>query len=123
MHYAALLGESRRDQAACGWPTAEEPHDWERMVSGVTKHIRASNWSIKVALNDTGVKYFNAFARFLDSELAKRRFIAGDNFSIADITTCCAADFARAARIEFPAELTYFTRWRAEVGARPGASA
>ena len=64
-----------------------------------------------------------AFARLLDSELAKRRFIAGDDFSIADITACCAADFARAGRIEFPAELTHFARWRAEVAARPGAAA
>lgn len=64
-----------------------------------------------------------AFARFLDSELAGRRFLAGDAFSIADITALVAADFARPARINFPDDLVHFARWRAEVSARPSASA
>jgi glutathione S-transferase len=64
-----------------------------------------------------------AFARFLESELAKRAFIAGDAFTIADITALAAADFARPARIAFPDELKNFARWRAEVSARPSARA
>ncbi len=63
------------------------------------------------------------FARFLDSELAKRRFIAGDAFTIADITALVAADFAKPARIAFPDDLVHFARWRAEVSARPSAAA
>jgi len=64
-----------------------------------------------------------AFARFLDAELARRPFIAGDAFTIADITALVAADFAKPARIVFPAELTHFARWRAEVSSRPSAAA
>jgi glutathione S-transferase len=64
-----------------------------------------------------------AFARFLDSELASRRFLASDHFSIADITALVAADFAKPARIAFPDELIHFARWRAEVSARPSAKA
>ncbi len=63
------------------------------------------------------------FARFLDSELAKRSYLAGDAFSIADITAMVAADFARPARIVFPDDLPHFARWRAAVAARPSASA
>ncbi|MCW2283739.1 glutathione S-transferase [Rhodoblastus acidophilus] len=63
-----------------------------------------------------------AFARFLDGELAKRRFVAGEAFSIADITALVAADFAKSARIAFPDDLKNFARWRAEVSARPSAS-
>lgn len=63
------------------------------------------------------------FARFLDSELAKRPFLAGDAFSIADITAMVAADFAPLARIVFPDDLAHFARWRAEVSARPSAFA
>jgi glutathione S-transferase len=63
------------------------------------------------------------FARFLDSELAKRRYVAGDAFSVADITAMVAADFARPARIVFPDDLAHFQRWRAEISARPSASA
>jgi glutathione S-transferase len=64
-----------------------------------------------------------AFARYLDSELAQRRFLAGDAFSIADITALVAADFARPARIGFLGALVHFARWRAEGSARPSASA
>jgi glutathione S-transferase len=64
-----------------------------------------------------------AFARLLDSELANRRFLAGDQFSIADITALVAADFARPARIAFPGDLVHFARWKDEVSARPSAKA
>jgi glutathione S-transferase len=64
-----------------------------------------------------------AFARFLDAELAKRRFLAGETFTIADITAFVAAEFARFARIAFPDDLVHLARWRAEVAARPGAAA
>ena len=64
-----------------------------------------------------------AFARYLDSELAGRRFIAGDVFTIADITAFVAADFARPARIKFPEDLVHLARWRAEVATRPSAAA
>ncbi|MCI4677794.1 glutathione S-transferase [Rhodoblastus acidophilus] len=64
-----------------------------------------------------------AFARFLDSELARRPFLAGDAFSIADITALVAADFAKPARIVFPDDLIHFARWRADVSARPSAAA
>jgi glutathione S-transferase len=64
-----------------------------------------------------------AFARFLDAELAHRRFLAGDTFTIADITAFVAAEFARFARIAFPDELVHLARWRTEVAARPGATA
>ena len=64
-----------------------------------------------------------AFARFLDADLSQRRFLAGETFTIADITAFVAAEFARFARIAFPDELIHLARWRAEVAARPGASA
>jgi glutathione S-transferase len=63
------------------------------------------------------------FARFLDGELARRRFVAGDVFTIADITALVAADFAGPARIVFPEDLTHFARWRAEASSRPSAAA
>lgn len=64
-----------------------------------------------------------AFARFLDTELAKRQYLAGDTFSIADITALVAADFARPARVKFPDDLAHLARWRAEVSSRPSAAA
>jgi glutathione S-transferase len=63
-----------------------------------------------------------AFACFLDAELAQRRFLAGETFTIADITAFVAAEFARFARIAFPDDLVHLARWRAEVAARPSAA-
>jgi len=63
------------------------------------------------------------FMRVLDQELATRAFIAGDAFSIADITAICVVDFGKVAKITVPDDLANFNRWRVEVSARPSASA
>lgn len=61
--------------------------------------------------------------KMLDEELASRRYIAGDAYSVADITALCAVDFMRPARITRPEGLTNLERWYAEVSARPSAKA
>jgi glutathione S-transferase len=61
--------------------------------------------------------------RFLDSELADRAFVAGEAFTIADITAFVAMELTKLARIEAPAELAHLARWRAAMGARPSAVA
>jgi glutathione S-transferase len=60
---------------------------------------------------------------YLDQELAQRRYIAGDDFSVADVTALVAVDFMRPARIQRPAELANLARWHGEVSARPSAGA
>jgi len=61
--------------------------------------------------------------KFLDEELAGRRFIAGDNYSVADITALVAVDFMKPARIERPVGLENLARWHEEISARPSAKA
>ena len=63
------------------------------------------------------------FLSFLDGELAGRPFIAGDDFTIADITGLVAVQFMKPARIELPPDLDHVRRWYDEVAARPSASA
>jgi glutathione S-transferase len=60
---------------------------------------------------------------FLDGELRGRPFIAGEAFTIADITALTAIDFMRAGRLSPPEDLTALGRWRREVSARPSAQA
>jgi glutathione S-transferase len=60
---------------------------------------------------------------WLDESLADRRFIAGDKFTIADITALCAIDFGRVSKIRIQPEQKNLARWREEVGARPSAKA
>lgn len=62
--------------------------------------------------------------QWLDETLKDREFIAGDNFSIADITALCALDFALAVGgPKVPDGLTNLKRWRENVSARPSAAA
>jgi len=63
-----------------------------------------------------------AMAR-IDEALSDRPFIAGERFSIADITGLVALDFTRPARIAIPDELTRLRRWRDALAARPSAKA
>jgi glutathione S-transferase len=63
-----------------------------------------------------------AFA-LLDGVLAERRFLAGDRFSIADITALVGVDFGRVVKIRPAPEQKHVARWHAEVAARPSAKA
>ncbi|GAC1330083.1 MAG: glutathione S-transferase [Beijerinckiaceae bacterium] len=63
------------------------------------------------------------FLQHLDGELEKRRYVAGETFTIADITALVACDFMRPARIPRPEDLKHLTRWYGEVSSRPSAKA
>lgn len=63
------------------------------------------------------------FLTLLDHDLAGREFIAGDAFSIADITGLVAVDFMKPARIAVPEECTNVRRWHKSVASRPSAAA
>lgn len=63
------------------------------------------------------------FLRFLDGELADREFVAGDSYSVADITGMIAIDFMKPARIQVPDELGNVLRWYRAVASRPSAAA
>lgn len=63
------------------------------------------------------------FLALLDRELASRRFIAGDDFSVADITGLVTLDFLKPAKLALPAELTQVARWHQDLAARPSARA
>jgi glutathione S-transferase len=59
----------------------------------------------------------------VDEALGDRRFIAGDRFTVADITGLVALDFAKSARIPIPPELVHLNRWREALKTRPSAAA
>ncbi len=63
------------------------------------------------------------FLEIVDKELAGRPFIAGDRYTVADITGLCAVDFMKPAKLAVPDHLTHLKRWHAEVSARPSAKA
>jgi glutathione S-transferase len=58
-----------------------------------------------------------------DEVLRDRPFVAGDRFTVADITGLIALDFTRPARIAIPPELAHLNRWHQALKARPSATA
>jgi len=63
------------------------------------------------------------FLGIFDRNLADRPFVAGDRYSVADITGLVAIDFMKPAKLPVPEEWTNLRRWHAAVSARPSASA
>jgi glutathione S-transferase len=61
--------------------------------------------------------------KWLDEELANRPFIAGDWFSIADITALVGIDFGRVSKISIKPEQKNLSRWHAQVSSRHSAKA
>ncbi|MFD2377748.1 glutathione S-transferase family protein [Ottowia pentelensis] len=70
-----------------------------------------------------GVKVRDA-ARWLDEALRQRPWMAGERFSIADITAFCAIEFARLMKFNAGAEgFAALQAWRDRVAERPSARA
>jgi len=60
---------------------------------------------------------------WLDGEMADRPFVAGDRYTIADITLLIGVDFGRVSDIRIDPEPKNLTRWYGEVSSRPSARA
>jgi glutathione S-transferase len=75
------------------------------------------------ALVERGKQTLDRFLAYLDGHLAGNAFLAGDNFSIADITAFIAVDFSRRANYEVASGLTHVQRWQEALRARPSADA
>ena len=61
--------------------------------------------------------------QLLHDRLASNRFIAGDTYSIADITALVAVDFMKPAKLSPPTAYPNVMRWHGDVSARPSAKA
>lgn len=61
--------------------------------------------------------------KVLNTQLEKFQYVAGETYSIADITGLVAVDFMKVAKIDMPDNLPHVQRWYDEVSARPSAQA
>jgi glutathione S-transferase len=62
------------------------------------------------------------FLRLLDGEQRSQPYVAGKDFTVADITALVAVDFMKVSKLTVPEELADLRRWHALVAARPSAS-
>ena len=74
------------------------------------------------ALAERAPKRFAVFLKDLDTRLAESPYVAGEDFSIADITALATCDFARTIKMGPPyADLPNLQAWYEKVSARPSA--
>ncbi len=59
----------------------------------------------------------------LDRRLGQTEFVAGDSFSVADITALCSVDFASVVKMPVDDQRPNLQRWHQAVSARPSAGA
>lgn len=74
------------------------------------------------ALAERGRARAAAFYPILDERLARAPYLAGDGFSLADITAFVFVEFAARAGVEPAGEFPALSEWRDAIRARPSAS-
>lgn len=123
----ALFGQGAQDMALVEmWNRRSEIHFFAN-VAAVFRHLHPAMKEFEVPQVPAYAEAMRPkaiwFLELLDKELADREFVAGERYSVADITTLCAVDFMKPARIVMPEALTNVKRWHASVSARPSAKA
>ncbi|MFG1478233.1 glutathione S-transferase [Xanthobacter sp. V4C-4] len=96
-------------------------------VATVLRHLNPAMAAMEVpqvpAWGEANRPKVIAFLEFLNEELAERAYVAGDRFTVADITAIVTVDFMRAIRTEVPERLTHILRWRDLLSQRPSLKA
>jgi glutathione S-transferase len=81
------------------------------------------NYSQIPELAERGRQRVARFLQQLDKRLGESEFVAGDFFSVADITAMVCVDFAAWIKIEKPENAENLRRWYSAVSGRPSAAA
>ena len=74
-------------------------------------------------LAERGRRRVQQFFARLDAALADSAFLAGEHYSVADITAQVVVDFAKWIKLDVPADAQNLRRWHSAVSSRPSAAA
>jgi glutathione S-transferase len=122
-----LFGVGAKDSALVEMWSRRVENNLFATVAAVFRHLHPAMKELEVpqvpAWAEANRPRVTQFLELLDSELGKREFIAGDRFSIADITAMVTVDFMKPARLAVPEGAANVKRWHAAVAARPSAKA
>lgn len=95
-------------------------------VSAVFRHLHPAMKELENQIPEWGEANKPRVADFLallNRELKDRLFVAGDHYSVADITTLVAIDLMKPAKLAMPDGVANIQRWHAQVNERPSATA
>ncbi|MFM7972448.1 MAG: glutathione S-transferase family protein [Betaproteobacteria bacterium] len=122
----ALMGRTPEEAARIEMWTIRMENELSRMIGDVFRHSsdfyrgrieqvpEVASWARGRALHAMG---------WLDLELAGRRHMAGEDYSMADIVAQCALVLGKAVGLRVSPDMPHLSRWFAEVTARPTARA
>jgi len=129
----ALMGSDAKSRAVI--ESVQRHMEWDGLLS-VAEAFRNSNPTFEnrgisgsegvptiPALVDRGRASTERFFADLNDTLGQSEYVAGDAYSIADITAFCVVDFAKWIQIRAGDEHPHLRRWYADVSARPSAAA
>ncbi len=123
----ALLGTGARGRAVVEMWNRRMELGLFTHVSQAFRHLHPAMASLEVpqvaAWGEVSKSRALEVLGLLDEQLADTAFVAGDAFSVADITALVAVDFMKPARLQRPETMKNLTRWYTEVAARPSAKA
>jgi glutathione S-transferase len=95
-------------------------------VSAVFRHLHPAMRELENQIPEWGEANkprVNDFLALINRELKDRLFVAGDHYSVADITALVAIDLMKPAKLAMPAGMVNIQRWHAQVSERTSATA
>jgi len=118
---AVLMWNAKVEQLGL-WAVAEA---FRNSVKALTNNALPGpdNYSQIPELAERGRVRVGRFFQRLDDQLAGNEFVAGDFYSIADISAMVAIDFAAWIKIAMPDSALHLAGWYESVSKRPSASA
>ncbi len=72
---------------------------------------------------ERGKATFGRFLTRIDDRLGDTEYLAGDSFTIADITAFVTMEFAKRIELGIPEGCANIARWHGQIAARPSAEA
>ena len=126
-----LMGRDPKEKAViAGWNRMAE---WDGLAAGaeaLRNHAKGMQGRALTGpvdyeqipeLAERGRKRAAHFLEELDQRFGESEFLAGDRFTIADITALVSVDFFKWVKVEPVDGQTSLARWYAQVSSRPGA--
>jgi len=129
----ALMGESAEEKAlVIAWQREVERNGFYAVMETFRNTVAGlkgralpgpHNYEQIPALAERGRLRVAHFYEQMDARLAQAEFVAGPNYSVADITALVTVDFAQRAKLPIPEQYRNLRRWYTQVSARPSAKA
>ena len=91
-------------------------HATDGLGADIEQYQNAEWGNRQKSIAENGLQYFNDL-------LSANEFVAGENFSMADITLFAGLGFAGFAKIDIPTEYTHLLDWQQRIAARPSVAA